>query len=84
MIERNCNICVWKRSGSCSRWDCSGTLTESDVEKLIEKETEKEPVLVNGYPDKFHICPKCASTFINRDGVTLSYCGNCGQKLKKF
>lgn len=35
-MERNCVKCVFHLSGSCSQWDCCGTLTEADVEKMIK------------------------------------------------
>lgn len=37
MNDRNCNMCVFHLTGSCSRWDCEGTITETMVAGLLEK-----------------------------------------------
>ena len=35
MVERNCIKCVFHLSGSCSQWDCVGTVTEQEVENML-------------------------------------------------
>lgn len=48
----------------------------------ISKQIEKEPVFIAGYPETFYTCPDCGSTFIQRDGIRMKYCNNCGQKIR--
>lgn len=45
MNDRNCNMCVFHLTGSCSRWDCEGTITErmvADVLEIIKERAGKE------------------------------------------
>lgn len=45
MNGRNCNMCVFHLTGSCSRWDCEGTITErmvADVLEIIKERAGKE------------------------------------------
>lgn len=32
-MDRNCNKCIHHTSGSCSAWECKGTVTVEDVRK---------------------------------------------------
>lgn len=34
-MDRNCPKCVFHLSGSCSQWDCCGTVTEQEVENML-------------------------------------------------
>lgn len=39
-MERDCNKCVYHTSGTCSRWECKGTVTRDDIRAEVLKEVE--------------------------------------------
>lgn len=41
-MDRNCSKCIHHTSGSCSAWECTGTVTVEDVRKNAIEEYRKE------------------------------------------
>lgn len=44
----------------------------------IQRMTPMEPILIDGYPEIFYVCPRCRSTYVRHN-----YCANCGQKIRR-
>lgn len=41
----------------------------------------KKPKVYKAHPRDICLCPVCNSTFIERRGVKMNYCPNCGQAI---
>lgn len=61
---------------------CRENFAIKDAINAMQKKKPMRPVLVAGYPKAFFICGCCGSTFIERGGVEMKYCNNCGQSVQ--
>lgn len=75
---RMCNIC--REDGKPTEAACNNCSDKIAIYAL-SKQIGQEPILVEGYPETFHICPDCGSTFIEREKYRMKYCNNCGQAI---
>ena len=74
-----CNKC--REDGKPTEAACNNCSDKLAI-YAISKQIEKEPVCLASHPSRFCICPDCGSTFVERYGIRMKFCNNCGQKIR--